>query len=583
LNDALQPLTRRLAELLADESGTHVLAQMQLLTLAASKQPVPRGDAGLRVGVWDPVPREGGAVEFARAPDAAAEWRYWADIERIPPKAGPRVVLIGESVARGYLFDPAVTPARLLEAALGVEVVDLARTDLVPAMLTSLVEALTGFEPDVVVLFAGNNWTQLVFEIEELTEIAGAFRAGGVDAARVVYQRLLGQRARETLAAVRRLVEAPLYVVVPQFNLGDWTDEPALAALASGAVTAEEARDAVVGAFVPHSPRCPAVVGDVLREGATIHSYTLIDLVAALGPSPGRELFLDYCHLTLEGMRCAVAGIAAAVARGLGVELRDGSVEVPARDEAVAHLLAAIHNAHYGQPSEIVRWHCRRAVTLHPPIAEQMRLLVDLLTREAEPWLCGSWDALAEVPAVRRYLGGPEMLRHGRLADFELSEILAEIADGVDLRRELLLAESGEGQVDLLDPRLAAATFGDRSGHTLGPQRSFLRATVPVSRFFLVRRAAGVAVARLTCRAPGDVEVRVDGVPATSVPGVAEWSTFELRLPVRAGLNVVELAWPPAPPSAAQDGRQAADRLERGIYPDALRVRGEVHAFTVDA
>jgi hypothetical protein len=45
--------------------------------------------------------------------------------------------LIGESVARGYLYDPQFTPAMALEAILqaqlghnAVEVIDLARTDL---------------------------------------------------------------------------------------------------------------------------------------------------------------------------------------------------------------------------------------------------------------------------------------------------------------------------------------------------------------------------------------------------------------------------------------------------------------------
>jgi hypothetical protein len=45
------------------------------------------------------------------------EWDWWANLGRIEPKeAGrARVVLIGESVARGYLYDPQFTPAMALE------------------------------------------------------------------------------------------------------------------------------------------------------------------------------------------------------------------------------------------------------------------------------------------------------------------------------------------------------------------------------------------------------------------------------------------------------------------------------------
>jgi hypothetical protein len=582
MNDALRPLTRRLAELLADEDGAQVFAQMQLLGLAASREHVPaRGSTGLRVGVWDPVPREDGAVEFARAAEATAEWRYWADVERIPPKTGTRVVLIGESVARGYLFDPAVTPARLLEAALGVEVVDLARTDLLPSMLPPLFESLSGFEPDAVVLFAGNNWTHVVFEIEELTEVADGLRSGGAGAARRVYHELLGRRARETLARVAELVDVPLCIVVPQFNLRDWRDEPAVRELAADARSAEEARDAVVGGFVPHSPRCPAVVANALREAAAAHGFLLVDLVEVLGRAPGRELFLDYCHLTLDGMRRVAGATAATLAPALGVETRETAVEVAPQDEAVAHLLAAIHNAHHGQRQEIVRWHCHRARDLHPPITEQMLLLVDLFTRAAEPWLCAAWDALARTPAVRRYLGGTEMLRLGRLADFQLSAVLAEVAGDLPLRRELLLAENADGAVDLLEPRFDAATFGERGGHSLGPPRSFLRATGPTSRFFLVRREAGTAHARLTCRAAGRVEVRVDGVGVATVAAEPAWCTFDLELPVRVGVNLVELVWPEAHPAGFEDRERAARRLERGLYPDTLPARGDVHALTV--
>ena len=180
MDDGLQPLTRRLAELLASDTGTLILAQLQKLTLAANRNPVSRHTQDLlRVGIWDAVPVEGGSVEFARSDDLATDWRYWADVERIPAKTGRRVVLVGESVARGYLFDPAITFARMLEAMLGVEVVDLARTDLTAIELPALFEALPAFEPDAVVLFAGNNWHSVVFELEELQLLADAVRDGG--------------------------------------------------------------------------------------------------------------------------------------------------------------------------------------------------------------------------------------------------------------------------------------------------------------------------------------------------------------------------------------------------------------------
>src|SRR5204862_313740 len=73
--------------------------------------------------------------------------------------------LLGESVARGFFYDPIFNPAIALRAMFAtaapgrpIEVVDLARTDQLLAPLQRLVEAAVALEPDVMVVFAGNNW-----------------------------------------------------------------------------------------------------------------------------------------------------------------------------------------------------------------------------------------------------------------------------------------------------------------------------------------------------------------------------------------------------------------------------------------
>src|SRR5437899_1853584 len=72
-----------------------------------------------RVGIWDRK-KDGDRSHFVRSLDTSAEWQYWARVGRIgarmPGKC--RVVLIGESVARGYLYDPQFTPAMALETIL---------------------------------------------------------------------------------------------------------------------------------------------------------------------------------------------------------------------------------------------------------------------------------------------------------------------------------------------------------------------------------------------------------------------------------------------------------------------------------
>ena len=628
MNESLRGLTRQLARTLASDEGAILLARMQRLALAAARGPAPaRPDRGLRLGIWEPIAGDDGALEFTRTKDTAGEWRYWADVARIPRKTGPRVVLVGESVARAYLFDPEVTLAAMLAASLGVEVVDLARTDLTSEHLPSIFDALPALEPDAIVLFAGNNWSSIRLELEDLDLLAGAVRDGGFARCRAVFvDRLIRERARATLDAIATRLEAiPLCVVVPEFNLKDWRAEGSVVvpviddvgrwlqlqaegrademiALDGGASPVsqqiaadhaiargdtvearrrlEAARDALCGLMIAHSPRCPGVVQEELRAAARRHGFQLVDLPRLFGDSglPDRKLFLDYCHLTGEGLSAAATAIAAAIAPIVGVSATPPpppGAHVAAR----AHLLAAIHNAHYGQPADVVGYHANRARQLDPDIRHLAAALAEVVSRRSEAWLCRAWEAVGRDPQAHRYLGAPEMMRAPRVADLTLANALAAAADADGLVDAILLEEADPVPVDLLAPRHRATTFRDIIGQGLGPLLGFVRATAPISRFVMVRARAENLSARITLRASGEVAVVVNGLRVTAVPGEIRWTTAELVLPLERGHNLIELHWPPPRPDTAAQFERAARRLERGLYPEVLAAFGEVHAF----
>ena len=78
----------------------------------------PSGETG-SVGIWEPVSREG-AVYYERSLRRSSEWWSWANVKRIMPKGEKkRVLFVGESAARGFFYDPAYTPAQVLEHMLG--------------------------------------------------------------------------------------------------------------------------------------------------------------------------------------------------------------------------------------------------------------------------------------------------------------------------------------------------------------------------------------------------------------------------------------------------------------------------------
>src|SRR5262249_11205096 len=125
--------------------------------------------------------------------------------------ARKRVLLLGESVARGYLFDPWLTPAVVLERMLngalreqsgrdpsggdhtddGIEGVGLARTDLTVREPVPLLPVAPPLEPDALVLFAGNNWENVTQSMQEFQLLATALRQGGFPACRRAFTELV--------------------------------------------------------------------------------------------------------------------------------------------------------------------------------------------------------------------------------------------------------------------------------------------------------------------------------------------------------------------------------------------------------
>ena len=140
----------------------------------------------MQLGIWK---RESGAkaAPFVRSPDRRDEWFYWADKERIEPKRCKwRVALLGESVARGYLYDPHFNAASALEGMLRsqlgagkIDIVDLAKSNQTLQELKGLVGQCLALRPDVIVIFAGNNWRPHLTDLD-IPYVDSVLRKDGV-------------------------------------------------------------------------------------------------------------------------------------------------------------------------------------------------------------------------------------------------------------------------------------------------------------------------------------------------------------------------------------------------------------------
>ena len=621
-----------------------------------------------RVGVW-----EGGPEGWQRAPALRHEWPFWAQVESIPPKGERRrVVLVGESAARGFLYDPELNPAQALGACAAracgqpVEVVDLAKSDIQAPELLSLLAAAEALEPDVLVLFAGNNWH--MHDPRDRHLEAAVLRRQGAAGLKALREQRLAAFAGETLR--RQLAElaarVPVVVVVPEINLADWrldaaADAPwlphganrrwlerraaARAALAAGRrgeaadlaremieldggtaasgwtlladgarqegdVEAarghlEKARDAHLWDYTHQTPRTLSLVQEALRGCALPGRIATVDLprrFAAWQPGelPGRRLFLDYCHLTAEGIRVAMADAALAVAALLDADRPlpafDSVVAAapapPVRVEAAAHFAAALHSAHWGQQGAVVAFYCREAARLSPEIARAMRAYLELQVRRAPAWACTAAEQLAEAatPVLRGYV-----LQHqGKLFD---PVLLPAIAGALE--------ESGLPSVDFLDAlRREERSLDGRPRDLLDPYHRaswadldwlewpthFRRAYAPKARYPWVSRTPRATDFALTCRrgggagaAAGECRVWINGSAVADLQLTGEWASLRFSAPaalVQAGVNWLEIDWP----QDLAGGEAAIDHIARehelGRFVPLLPVFAEISALT---
>jgi hypothetical protein len=209
------------------------------------------------ISIWQPR-GAGPELVFVR-PEPLPLGDHFAARREIRPKREPlplRVCLFGESAAAGYLYAPHVTPAGVLEAQLravagdgAAEVIDLARTNETLSSMVATIESAVQIQPDVLVVFAGNNWNLL--ETPEISPYAPsvtarqdyaeawrhgagagmAGRAGGPAAAPGIAGpvalaagrlREIAAAAFERIALIARAIGVPVVLVVPEVSLAGW-------------------------------------------------------------------------------------------------------------------------------------------------------------------------------------------------------------------------------------------------------------------------------------------------------------------------------------------------------------------------
>jgi hypothetical protein len=668
---------------------------------------VPEDPPASPIGVWLPEIVNGEQV-FVR-PDAPLWGDDWSPRKCLAPKTTPlplRICLIGESTAAGFFYAPHLTPAMVLEDQLrevtgagAYEVIDLTKVDLTAAGgkhdLVRITVAALQLNPDVLVVFAGNNWLTQIRPFassgrDHSLRFAPAYREAGVRGIMELCERDTVSHYQGVVTNLSYIATAagiPTILVIPEVNHLDWergvpvawlsgerTQQwhqlyrqaiaPAktgngsrgnsIAAIAEQMIELDEGtcpvsyrlfgdallaqgriaearemylREVDSAAWTPEAlPGAGNVVREVLRKGAGQDGLLRVDLPEVFfehsGTIPARELFLDYCHLTLRGIKVAMAAVASQILRltrapreeayewrALLSSVPDPQIH-PDRD-SMAKFLAALYAIHwerrFNSPSPLPQYWCEAAIQSWGGIQEIMLEYVATLVPPAN--IRGL--SLAEQHFSRRsncledglpVLAG-EGRRLGRVSlDPAAIELICTVLESSgrpirEMVNKMLLDQHAvpSSGVDLLNHFYHWTTMdhltGFQSDLSTATGYGLYQAFWPSSDFCFVSDSNRDVQLHLTARLPAVVNERrknakghvsVNGHHAGTFRIGHRWNCQALTVApgsLRTGINKLTIHWPDLGPEGDAAKIQILERLEQGVPANLQPVFGELHSL----
>ncbi len=606
--------------------------------------------------------------------DRMDEMNFWARNMNIVPKSTKkRVVLIGESAARGYFYDPVYNPAMELENTLHemavneYEVIDLARTDLSYEMMINLINESAELNPDMVVLFAGNNWDVNDIWENHKFEVSKVIREEGLNGLVQYCNEFLVRNVENLYSHLNNLFtckEIPVIVIIPEFNLCDWKDPDIgvnwlmdgecsrwnlLFDITKTMMDAGDYKDCIkmleteesmheyagtklwyslaksynslgmndkaeqvytkikdITMIYPkiNTPRAFSVVQEALKNAAVrykgIQYIDMHDLFYQEGSLIGREFFMDYCHLSLKGIRILMRSVAGVILNQDISETINREMNIDKKVESQAHFLAAIHNAHWGQEDEIIQYHLEKAIMEWPEIRDTMKEFIDFQCRTLPIWMSkqteGYIGGISEQG--QRYLTENK----GLLLDRKLIDAIGNVLKSEELVQHILEVRNKayglqRGTISLLSSDYYVNALSQKEAQynwSTIPEKlrryGYLTAYGEDTGFIFTTNQPVDIQSELIYRANiksdevKKVMISINQQEIGSYEITSDWQKLNLNISkeyIKEGINEINVQWPAVNDSMKEQREKIIDEIEKGITPEVVPIYGEIYKFVL--
>lgn len=330
----------------------------------------------------------------------------------------------------------------------------------------------------------------------------------------------------------------------------------------------EHARDMNIFSRCFSKPRIHNICRDIIVEMAEKSDIEVIDSSLLFssrleGKLPGREFFLDYCHLTEEGIKVTMASVAKMLFRIIVNENKDfdslynTDLELADKVRSIAFISAAIHNAHYGQTHDILDFLCAEGLKYSEKAKEYLLNYIDLATRVTTTTLCESHERLIEDEFTMQYGSTGIMQRKDqknldlRLVDAMVSSLKQEVANVENSICELRIKEHQltNKRNNLLKSFYSLDSYDVYPGKT----PSYFQSRNYMSNFYVIAESKVAVEGAITLRTPfgikdkGHVTLLFNNHEFLKIPVSQVWTDVKFKIKsewVLEGVNKIKINWP---------------------------------------